>query len=149
MKSLHFGPIFRMQGGHLGVIKMIVTRHVSIESATRRFNWLFEKEYYGHIFIARLLEAQIVDHVIVIDSRLWNTLIYGSSDLCPILLSSSGLFHCAGPGANKVKIVDLYEVLRHQKKYETCYELKQQLLVLPRRSAPTVVFACHNILLII
>ena len=55
--------------GHIGIRKMIVPHYGSLESVACRFNWLFEKEYYRQIFIARLFEAHIVDHVIVIDSR--------------------------------------------------------------------------------
>ena len=107
---------------------MIILRHGDLQSTACRFNWLFEKKYYGHVFIARLFEAHVVDHVIVIDSRRWHSLIYDSSDLYPIKLSSRALFHCAGPGANKVKIVDLYEVFRHQQKHEIGDEFEQEFL---------------------
>ena len=115
---------------------MIIPRHGHLQLAACRFNWLFEKEYHGRIFIARLFEAHIVDHVIVIDSRRWSSLIYDSSDLYPIMLSSSALFYCAGPGAKKVKIVDLYEVHRYQRKYEASDGFKHKHLDLPRASAP-------------
>ena len=49
------------------------------------------------------------------------------------------------PGANKVKIVDLYEVFRQQQKYEINDELKQELLTLPRGSASPAQFEYHNI----
>ena len=136
LKIGHLGPIFQNAGGHLGIRKMIIPRHGHLQSIACRFNWLFEKKYYGSIFVARLFEAHVVDHVIVIDSRRWPSLIYDSSDLCPIMLSSLALFHCAGPGANKVKIVDLYEVFGHQRKHEICDEFEQELLTLPRGSAP-------------
>ena len=114
---------------------MIIPHHVHLQLISYRFNWLFEKEYYGRVFIARLFEAHVVDHVIVIDSRRWPSLIYDSSDLYPIMLYSLALFHCAGPGASKVKIADLYEVFRHQRKYEVSDEFEQELLTLPRGSA--------------
>ena len=104
------------------------------------FNWLFERKYYGRILIARPFEDHVVDHVIVIDSRRWPSLIYYSSDLYPITLSSSALFHYSGPGANKVKVVDLYEMFRHQKKYEISDKIEQELLFLPRGSAPQLNF---------
>ena len=122
--------------GNLGIRKMMIPRHGNLQSAACRFNWLFEKEHYGRIFIARLFEAHISDHVVVIDSRQWPSLIYDSSDLYPIMLCSSALFHCAGPGAKKVKIVDLYKVHRYQRKYEASDEFKQKHLDLPRASAP-------------
>ena len=75
--------------------------------------------------MARLFESNIVDHMVLIDSIRWPSPIYDSSDLYPMMVSLSALFHCAGPGANKVKIVDLYEVLRHQRKYETSNKVKQ------------------------
>ena len=128
LKLGHLGPIFQNAGGHLAIRKMIIPRHGHLQSAACRFNWLFEKEYYGRIFIARLFETYIVDQVIVIDSKRWPSLIYGSSDLYPIMLSSSALFHCAGPGAKKLKIVDLYEAHRYQRKYEASDEFKQKHL---------------------
>ena len=114
---------------------MIILRHGHLKSIACRFNWLFEKKYYDRIFIARLFEDHIVVHVTVIDSRRCPSLIYDSSDLYPITLSSSSLFHCTGPGANKVKIVDLYELFRHEQKYEIRDEFEQELLTLPRGSA--------------
>ena len=75
---------------------MIIPRHGHLQSIACRFNWLFEKKYYGRIFVARLFEAHVVDHVIAIDSRRWPSLIYDTSDLYPITLSSSALFRCAG-----------------------------------------------------
>ena len=132
----HLGPISLNAGGHLGIRKMIIPRHGHLQSIACCFNWLFEKKYYGHIFIAPLFEAQVGDHVIVIDSRRWSSLIYDSSDLSPITLSSPDLFHCAGPGANKFKIFDLYEVFRHQRKHEISDEFEQELLTLPRGSVP-------------
>ena len=137
LKLGHLGPVFQNAGGHLSIRKMIIPPHGHQQSIACRFNWLFEKEYYGRIFIARLFETHVVDHVIVIDSRRWPSLIYDSSDLYPIMLSSQALFHCAGPGANKVKIVDLCEVLRYQRKYETNHRIKRELLFLPRVPAPS------------
>ena len=136
LKLGHLAPIFRNAGGHLGIRKMIISRHGHLQLIACRFNWLFEKEYYGRISIARLFEAHIVDHVILIDSRRWPSLIYDSSDLYPITLSSSTTFNYAGPGANKVKIVDLYEVFRHQQKHETSVEVERELLALPGVLAP-------------
>ena len=136
LKLGHLGPIFQNAGGHLGIRKMIISRHGHLQLIACRFNWLFEKEYYGRIFIARLFEAHIVDCVIVIDSRRWPSLTYDSFDLYPITLSSLATFNCAGPGANKVKIVDLYEVFRHQRKYETSDEVERELLALLGGSAP-------------
>ena len=49
--------------------KMMIPRHGSLQSVSFRFNWMLQKEFYRHILIARLFEAQIVGHVIVIDSR--------------------------------------------------------------------------------
>ena len=114
---------------------MIIPCNGHLQSIACRFNWLFEEKCYVRIFTARLFEAHVEDHVIVIDSRRWPSLLYDSSDLYPITLSSSALFHCAGPGANKVKIVDLYEVFRRQRKYEISDEFEQKLLFLPRGSA--------------
>ena len=122
--------------GYLGIRKMINPRHGHLQSIACRYNWLFEKRYYSHLFIARLFEAHVVGHVIVIDPRRWPSLTYDSSDLHPITLLSPALFHCAGPRANKVKIVDLFEVFRHQRKHEISDGFEQELLSLPRESAP-------------
>ena len=70
---------------------------------------------------------------------------HDSFDLYPIMLSSSALFRCAGPGVKKVKIVDLYEVHRYQRKYEESDEFKQKHLDLPSGSAPLAHFAYYNI----
>ena len=92
LKLGHLGPIFQYAGGHLGIRRMIITRHGHLQSIAYRFNWLFEKKYYGRIFVAHLFEAHVVDHVIVIDSRRWPSLIYDPSDLYPITLSAPALF---------------------------------------------------------
>ena len=78
LKLGHLRPVFQNAGGHLGIKKMIIPHHGHLQSISCRFNWLFEKEYYGRIFIARLFEAHVVDHVIVIDCRRWPSLIYDS-----------------------------------------------------------------------
>ena len=115
---------------------MMIPPHGYHRTIDCRFNWLFEKKCYGRTFLAHLFETHIVDHVIVIDSRRWLSLMYDFSDLYRIMLSSQALFHCTGPGANKVKIVDLYEVLRYQRKYETSNGTKREIIPLPRGSSP-------------
>lgn len=111
---------------------MVIPRHINQQSGAFRFNWLFEKKYYGRIFVARLFEAHFLDDGILIDSRRCTSRMYNSSDLHTVMLSSSGPCHSARPGVNKVKIVDLFEVLRYQRKYKTSDEFKQGLLYLPR-----------------
>ena len=73
--------------------------------------------------------------MIVIDSRRCLSLIYDSSDLYPITLSSSSVFHCAGTEPNKVKIVDLHELFRHRRKYEISDEVEREIFALLRGSA--------------
>ena len=84
LKLGNLKPIFQNAGGHLSIRKMIIPRQGHLQWIAFRFNWLFEKKYYGRIFIARLFEAHIVDDVIVIESRRWPGLIYDSSDLYSI-----------------------------------------------------------------
>ena len=136
LKLGHLGPISQNSWGHIGIQKVIILRHWDLQSIACRFNWLFEKKYYGRIFNAHLFEAYIVDHVIVIDSRRWNFLIYDSPDKYPITLSSSALFFYAGLGENKVKIIDLYEVFTRQRIYEIRHEVERELLTSLRVSAP-------------
>ena len=71
--------------GNLGIRKMIIPRHGNLKSVACRLKLLFEKEYYRRIFIARLIDAHIVDHVIAIELRLWASLIFDSSDSYPIM----------------------------------------------------------------
>ena len=66
LKIGHLGPFFQNAARNLGIQKMIIPRHEHLQSIVCRFNWLFEKKYYASIFIARLFEAHIADHVIVI-----------------------------------------------------------------------------------
>ena len=57
---------FSESRGHLRITKMMIFYYVNLYSVACRFNWLFKKQYYGRIFIARLLESLIVDRVILI-----------------------------------------------------------------------------------
>ncbi len=61
----------------------------------------------GHIYIMRVSEAHVVDHIIVIDRRQWPGLIYEPTDTFPIMMSSITFFKCAGPDADKAKIIRL------------------------------------------
>ena len=116
----------------------MIPSYGSLQSLAYRFDWLFEKEYYWREFIALVFEGHIVDQVIVVDSIRWPSLTHDSYDLYPITLSSPALFHCTGPGANKFKIVDLYEVFRRQRKYEISDDVEQEIFTLPQGSAPPV-----------
>ena len=48
------------------------------------------------------------------------------------MLSSIAIFHSAGPDADKVKVRELYEVIRHRRKCEKRKELQEKLLQMPR-----------------
>ena len=128
LKLDNLGPVFQNAGGLIGIRKMTISRQGALQSTACLSNWLFEKEQYGRIIIARLFESPNVDKVLVIDSRWWPRLMYDSSDLYLITLSPSALFQCARPWTYKVRIVDLYEVFRHQSKYEAGDEVKRELL---------------------
>ena len=101
------------QNRHLGIRKLIIPRHVRLQSSACRFNWVFKKGCYKRIAIVRLFEAHIVDHFIVVDSRLSPNLTNDSSEFYPMVLYSSARFHCIDPRAEEVRIVDLHEVLRY------------------------------------
>ena len=102
------------------------------ESAHVRLNWLLDMQIHGHVYIARLYEASIVDNLVVIDSSRWPSLFYDSCDPYSLILSSSSLFQCGVPDANKVKIIQLYEVIRNRRSGEKPRDLKRKLLSMPR-----------------
>ncbi len=83
-------------------------------------------------FILRLYEAGIVDHRVLIDSRQWPSLIYESRDSYPLILSSYSLFQCDCPDADKVKITQLFEVIRNRRSGEKPKNLERQLPSMPR-----------------
>ena len=134
MKLGHLRPILQDAGRYLGLHKLSVPPHGHKEDPHSRFNWLFEKSYYGKVIIVRLFEAGVVDHVVVIDSRRWPSFIYDPCDPFPILCSSLTLFYCGGPDACKVKVRELYEVFRHPRSRENPEVVKYDLLQMPRGS---------------
>ena len=109
-----------------------LTPHGHHESAHVRLNWLFDKRIHGHVYIARLYEAGVVEHLVVIDSRRWPSLIYDSCDSYHLILSSSSLFQCGGPDADEVKIIQFYEVIRNCRSGEKPKDLKRKLVSMPR-----------------
>ncbi len=98
------------------------------ESAHVRFDWLFNKRVHGHVYIARLYEAGIVNYRVVIDSRRCPRLICDSCDPYPLILYSSSLFQCGGPDADKVQIIQLYKVIHNRRSGEKTKDLKRKLL---------------------
>lgn len=129
----HLGPVFQGLGGDLSLKKVKdLPPHGHHEAPEVRFNWLFHKRIHGRIYLARLYEAGIVDHLIVIDSRKWPSLIYDSCDCYPLILTSTVLFHCGGPEVDKVKIIQLYEVVRNRRSGEKPEQLRRKLLAMPR-----------------
>ncbi len=100
----HLGPVLQGFGGDLRLQKVKnISPHGHGEAADVRFNWLFDTRIHGQIYLARLYEAGMVDHLIVVDSRQWLGHIYDSCDPYPLILSSSSLFKCGRPDANKMK----------------------------------------------
>ncbi len=86
------GPVFQGLGGDLSLKKVKnIPPHRNHESCDVTFNWLFEKRIHGRIYFARLYEAGVVEHLVVIDSRRWPSLIYDSCDPYPLILPSSSL----------------------------------------------------------
>ena len=75
----HVGPVLQGLCGDLRLQKLkSIPSHGHHESPDDRFNWLFAKPIHGHVYPARLYEAGVVDHLVVIDSRRWPSLIYDS-----------------------------------------------------------------------
>ncbi len=129
----HLGPVLQGFGCDLRLQKVKKIRpYGHRDSAKVRFNLLFDMRIHGHIYLARFYEAGVVDHLVVINSRQWPGLIYDSCDQYTLILSSSPLFQCGAPDANKMKITQLYEVIRNRGSGEKTKHLKQQLLTMPR-----------------
>ena len=112
----HMGPIFQQIGGDLTLKKVQIPLHGHREPPSRRFNWVFDKLYHGHMYIMRIFEANIVDHVVLVDRRRWPSLIYDPADQYPIMMSSIALFKCAGPDAIKAKVIQLYCIIKHRRR---------------------------------
>ncbi len=75
----HLGPVVQGFGGDQRLQKVKnIPPHGHREATEIRFNWLFDKRIHGHIYLARLYEAGVVDHLVVIDSRQWPSLIFNS-----------------------------------------------------------------------
>ena len=102
------------------------------EFAHVRLNLLFDIQIHGHVYIARLYEASIVDNLVVIDSSRWPSPFYDSFDPYPLIPSSYSLFQCGVPDADKEKIFQLYEVIRNRRSGEKPRDLKRKLLSIPR-----------------
>ncbi len=72
-------------GGDLSLKKVKnLPNHYKNESVDTGFNWLGDKRIHGRVQLARLYQACIVDHLIVIDSKHWLSLIYDSCDPYPL-----------------------------------------------------------------
>ncbi len=100
----HIGPVLQGFNGDLRLQKVKnIPPHGHREAADVRFNWVFDKYIHGHLHLSRLYEAVVVHDFVVIDSRRWPSLIYHSCNPYPLILSSSSLFQCGGPDANKRK----------------------------------------------
>ncbi len=66
----HVSPVLQSLGGYLRLQKLkSIPPHGHHESPDVRFYWWFEKRIHGHVHLARLYEAGVVDHLVVIDSR--------------------------------------------------------------------------------
>ncbi len=90
----HLGPVYQGLCGELRLLKIRnVPHHGHREPFYVRFNWLFNKGIHGRVLLARLYEAGIVGHLVVVDSRRWLSHIYDSCDPYLLILSSSSLFH--------------------------------------------------------
>ena len=101
----HVGPVLQGFGGDLRLQKLeSIPPHGHHDSPDVLFNWLFENRIHGHVYLARLYEAGVVDHLVVIDYRRWPSLIYDSCDPYLLVLSSTSLFQRSGPDAEKVII---------------------------------------------
>ena len=99
----HVGPVLQSLGGDLWLQKLkIITPHGHHASPDVRFNWSFEKRTNGDVYLARLYEACVVDHLVVIDSRCWPSLLYDSCDPYPLILSLTSFFQCGGSDAEKL-----------------------------------------------
>ncbi len=78
----HLRPVLQGIGDDLRLQNVEnVPPHGHREPYDVRSNWLFDKRIHGRFFLARLYEAGIVDHLVVIDSRWWLSLIYDFFDL--------------------------------------------------------------------
>lgn len=131
----HIGPIFQELGGDLGVRRVRnIPAHDHLQHPRIRFNWIFNKELYRRLYVLRLNEPGIVDHVVIVDCRQWPSLIYDSADLYPVSFSSISLFFCAGPDASKVKVSNMYEIFRHQRRGEDKISTKRISTAMPRGS---------------
>ena len=96
----HLGPVLQGLGGDLSIKKVRnLTPHGHREPPNEMFDWLFNKRIHGHLYIARLYEAGVVDHLVFIDFRQWPSLIYDSCDPYSLILSSYSLFQRGVPDA--------------------------------------------------
>ncbi len=119
------GPVLQGLGDDLSIRKVKnIPPHGLYETQSVTLNWLFEKRIHGRIYFARLFEAGIVDHLVVIDSRQEPHIIYDSCNSYPPILSSSSLFQCGRPDANKMKSTQLYKVVRNRRSWEKPKSLK-------------------------
>ncbi len=128
----HLGSVFQGWRGDSLMKKVKNIRpHSHRETPNSQFDWLFGKRIQGHVYLARLYEAGEVDHLVVLDSRRGPSRIYDSCDQYPLILSYQSLVHCGGPDVVKLKIIQLYEVIRDRRAGEKPKNLKRQLMSMP------------------
>ena len=69
LRIVHQGPAFQAADGYIELNKMELSDHGHKEEHSVGYDWLFEKAYYGRVYIIWLFEASIVDHAALIDYR--------------------------------------------------------------------------------
>ncbi len=128
----HVGPVLQGFGAELRFQKLKgMPPQGHHESPDVCFNCLVERRIHEHIYLACLNESGVVDYLVVIDSRRWPSLIYDSCYPYPLMLSSTSFFQCRRPDAEKVKIMQLYAVIRNRRSGERPRNLKRRRLSMP------------------
>ena len=72
---------------------------------------LYNKTAINGVFLVRLKQTHVCDHVVVIDARKWPRLIFDSAEKFPLLLSPTSVLLCGGEDFKCVFISEVYRVV--------------------------------------
>ena len=75
---------------------------------------LYTKTAINGVYLVRMKQTHVCDHVIVIDARKWPRLIFDSAERFPLMLSKTSILLCGGEDSTLTYILEAYKVVIQQ-----------------------------------